>query len=329
VPAKKMPILLDHLVSAISLCGWSPFILNERNPFLIQATDGAGQTVLLRIYIWNCTPGGKNRADDEYRVQLTKIPAAPKRNEHLIVLGWHDAYQVFVAFDPKKHIAQAGGSPSAQIKESALEEANQNMFAAHVNAKGETIIAMRPSFFMTYVINASQLHKFGKSTALSLLNEIGEKRGQTNADESAEIKGKDRREVLRIIKQKVREADFRDRILTAYKATCAMCGIQLGLLDAAHIVPVYSPKSTDETNNGIALCSLHHRAFDNGLVSIDSKYRIEINQANLNKLSVQGLDGGYATFQKNLRAVIAVPADRRDHPHPSHIKLGRILRRCS
>ncbi len=324
----KISLLLDHLISAINFCGWRPFILNERNPYLIQATDGAGQSIALRIYIWNCTHGGGKRAADEYRVQLTKIPAAPKRNEHLIVLGWHDAYQVFVAFDPKRHIAQTGDSPSAQIKERALEESNRNMFAAHVNAKGETIIAMRPAFFMTYVINSSQLHKFGKSADLRLLNEIGEKRGETNADESPEIKDKERREVMRVIKQKVRDADFRDRILTAYKSTCAMCGIQLGLLDAAHIVPVYSPKSTDDTNNGVGLCALHHRAFDNGLVSFDSKYRIEINQANLKILSAHGLDGGYTTFTKNLRKVIYIPADRRDHPHPSHIKLGRILRRC-
>lgn len=325
---KNIPLLLDHLINAIHFCGWNPLILNARNPFLIQASNGAGQAISLRIYIWNCTHGGGNRAADEYRVQLTKIPAASKRNEHLIVLGWHDAYQVFVAFDPKRHIAQAGDSPSAQIKESALEEANRNMFAAHVNAKGETIIAMRPEFFMTYVINAAQLHKFGKSAELSLLNEIGEKRGKTNADESSEIKGKERREVMRVIKQKVRDADFRDRILTAYKSTCAMCGIQLDLLDAAHIVPVYSPKSTDDTNNGVALCALHHRAFDNGLVSFDSKFRIEINQTKFHDLSALNLDGGYKVFMKSLRAVINVPADRRDHPHPLHIKLGRALRRC-
>lgn len=327
--AKKIPPLLDHLASAIQFCGWQQFVLNKRNPFLIQASDGAGQSVSLRIYIWNCTHGGgKKRAADEYRVQLTKIPKAANGKERLIVLGWHDAYKVFVAFDPRRHIAQAGESPSAQIKESALEEANRNMFAAHVNSKGETIIAMRPSFFMTYVANAEQLHKFGKLAELKLLNEIGETRGKTKAGQFSKIAGKKRKEVLRIIKQKVRDADFRDRIMTAYKSTCAMCGIQMKLIDAAHIVPVESPKSTDDTNNGIALCALHHRAFDNGLVSFDSKYKIEVNQDRLQKLSAQNLDGGYNIFKNNLRAVIEIPADRRDHPHPSHIKLGRVLRRC-
>lgn len=324
--AKNISPLLDHILSAIQTCGWQPFVLKANNPYLIQTSDGAGNSIALRIYIWNCTHGGKNRAADEYRVQLVQIPPAVVGGEHLIVLGWHDAYKVFAAFDPKKHIAQAGHSPSAQIKESVLAEANRNMFAAHVNAKGETIIAMRATFFMTYVTNAVQLHKFGKAAELNSLNEIGAKRGHTDADQSPEITGKERKEVLRTIKQKVRDADFRDRIMTAYKCTCAMCSVQLKLIDAAHIVPVDSPKSTDETNNGIALCALHHRAFDNGLVSFDSGYKIEINQPNLQKLAALGLDGGYNAFKNNLRAVIDVPADRRDHPHPSHIKQGRVLR---
>lgn len=323
---KEIPPLLDHLLNATLSCGWQPFILKARNPYLIQASDGAGNSITLRIYIWNCTHGGRGRADDEYRVQIVQVPPTPVDNEHLIVLGWHDAYGVFVAFDPKKHIAQAGESPSAQVKENVMEAANRDMFAAHVNAKGETIIAMRPAFFMTYVTNAVQLHKFGKSAELDSLNAIAEKRGESEADERSVIIGKERREVLQVVKRKVRDADFRERIMTAYKSTCAMCGLQLRLIDAAHIVPVDSPKSTDETNNGLALCALHHRAFDNGLVSFDKEYRIEIHQGKHRDLDALGLNGGYKTFEKNLRAVIDLPADRRDHPHPSHIKQGRLLR---
>ena len=323
---KKIPQLLDHLINAIQSCGWQPFILKNRNPYLIQADDGAGNSIAMRIYIWNCTHGGKGRADDEYRVQLVQIPPAPVGNEHLIVLGWHDGYNVFVAFDPEKHIAQAGDSPSAQIKKNVLETANRNMFAAHVNAKSETIIAMRPEFFMTYVTNSMQLHKFGTSAELNSLNTIAETRGETDTDQSPEITGKKRKEVLLIIKKKVRDADFRNRIMTAYKSTCAMCGLQLKLIDAAHIVPVDSPKSTDETNNGIALCALHHRAFDNGLVSFDKNYRIEIHQEKNKNLTKIGLDAGIMMFKKNLNSVIYLPADRRDHPHQSHIKQGRLLR---
>jgi putative restriction endonuclease len=185
---------------------------------------------------------------------------------------------------------------------------------------------MRPAFFITYVTNAAQLHEFGKSVELNSLNSIAEKRGKTEADERPNVIGKERREVLRLVKKKVRDADFRERIMTAYKSTCAMCGLQLKLIDAAHIVPVDSPKSTDETNNGLALCALHHRAFDNGLVSFDKDYRIEVHQGKHQDLAALGLNAGYNTFEKNLRAVIGLPADRRDHPHPSHIKQGRFLR---
>ena len=41
-----------------------------------------------------------------------------------------------------------------------------------------------------------------------------------------------------------------------------MCGIQLGLIDAAHIIPHSNEKGTDDLDNGISLCPLHHRAYD-------------------------------------------------------------------
>lgn len=325
--AKALAPLLDRVVSAIHVCGWQPYILSARNPYLIQASDGSGESFALRIYIWNCTPGGGKRAATEYRVQLTIIPAAAQPLEQVIILGWHASYGVFVAFDPRKHIDQAGSSPSAQVSEAALIEANQNIFAAHVNSKGETIIAMRPSFLMTYVASARQLHNFGKAADLSLLNEIGKNRGKSDVDESSEVSLPERREVMRVVKRKIRAADFRDRIMAAYKSTCAMCGTQLNLIDAAHILPVESPKSTDDTNNGIGLCALHHRAFDGALLSFDTNFKIEINDRRIQELAALKLDGGLAAFRGGLRAVIDLPADKRDHPHSKHIVEGRALRR--
>ncbi|MDQ2696688.1 MAG: HNH endonuclease [Pseudomonadota bacterium] len=45
----------------------------------------------------------------------------------------------------------------------------------------------------------------------------------------------------------------------------------------AHIIPVAADSSTDETTNGIALCALHHKAYDQNLLGFDEDYRIEIS----------------------------------------------------
>jgi putative restriction endonuclease len=44
--------------------------------------------------------------------------------------------------------------------------------------------------------------------------------------------------------------------------------LPLKLPDAAHIVPVTFPDSTDEVTNGLGLCRLHHGAYDNGLLGV-------------------------------------------------------------
>lgn len=65
----------------------------------------------------------------------------------------------------------------------------------------------------------------------------------------------------------VRDARFSRRVSAAYGGRCAMCGLGVGIVEAAHIVPAAA--GTDDTsNNGIALCPNHHRLFDSHLVGV-------------------------------------------------------------
>jgi putative restriction endonuclease len=82
----------------------------------------------------------------------------------------------------------------------------------------------------------------------------------------------------------LRALDFRERVLDAYRNRCAMCGIQLRLLEGAHILPVAEPASTDETANGVALCALHHRAYDRSLVTFDPEYHVHVNEERVEEL---------------------------------------------
>ena len=70
-----------------------------------------------------------------------------------------------------------------------------------------------------------------------------------------------------------RDPTFRLRVLDAYDARCAVCGQDLRVgntplnMEAAHIRPVRDA-GPDDTQNGLALCSLHHRAFDRGIIGL-------------------------------------------------------------
>jgi putative restriction endonuclease len=80
-----------------------------------------------------------------------------------------------------------------------------------------------------------------------------------------------------------RDPAFRDTILRIYEHRCAVCGYdgQLGntdlALDAAH-VRWHAAGGTDTEDNGLALCSFHHKALDRGGIGFDDDRRILVSQ---------------------------------------------------
>jgi putative restriction endonuclease len=80
-----------------------------------------------------------------------------------------------------------------------------------------------------------------------------------------------------------RDPKFRDLVLMAYEYQCAICGLDLRLggrelgLEAAHI-KWHQAGGPDTTNNGLALCSLHHKLLDRGAIGITIDLRVQVSQ---------------------------------------------------
>ncbi len=83
------------------------------------------------------------------------------------------------------------------------------------------------------------------------------------------------------VKQRVNQQYFRRRVLSLYRNTCCVTGLAIKpLLTASHIIPW----SVDERNrlnprNGLCLNALHDRAFDCGLMWIDSEFRVQFKES--------------------------------------------------
>ena len=81
----------------------------------------------------------------------------------------------------------------------------------------------------------------------------------------------------------IRSAGFRKAIMRLYKYTCAVCRLCIITMDgesateAAHIIP-FKISQSDDVRNGISLCKLHHWAFDTGLISLNTTYRIVVSR---------------------------------------------------
>jgi putative restriction endonuclease len=87
----------------------------------------------------------------------------------------------------------------------------------------------------------------------------------------------ERRYVFRETRQRIHQARFRARVVPAYAERCAICRLkEARLLDAAHIVGDLEEGGEPSISNGLSLCSIHHRAFDQDLVGITPDYGVRV-----------------------------------------------------
>lgn len=87
----------------------------------------------------------------------------------------------------------------------------------------------------------------------------------------------ERRYITVQAKKRLHQGTFRQLVLHAYQERCAVCRFpRAELLDAAHILPDRDERGHPEVPNGLALCRLHHGAFDTHLMGIRPDGVIEI-----------------------------------------------------
>lgn len=81
------------------------------------------------------------------------------------------------------------------------------------------------------------------------------------------------------VEVRVNQKFFRKMILASYNESCCITGLnQPELLVASHIVPwSVDKKNRLNPSNGLCLNTLHDRAFDRGLVTIDENYRVMVS----------------------------------------------------
>ena len=88
----------------------------------------------------------------------------------------------------------------------------------------------------------------------------------------------ERRYALRHVRVRIHQARFRGRVVSAYAERCAICRLkEVRLLDAAHITGDLETEGEPKVSNGLALCSIHHRAFDHDLVTVSPDYEVHVS----------------------------------------------------
>ena len=133
-----------------------------------------------RCYFWTVTHGGKHRADSEYRIQ-TLLSNTDRRlafgTGTTLLLGLYvadndragralghqipEGMTVIVAWDPIRHI-ELGASSSCQVPFDQLISAHLDGVAERTrwvrDEQPETVIAFRPEYLASYVVQAAGGH---------------------------------------------------------------------------------------------------------------------------------------------------------------------------
>ena len=124
--------------------------------------------------------------------------------------------------------------------------------------------------------------------------------------------------VTAITRVRLHQRSFRERVIAAYHSQCALCRLRhQELLDAAHIIPDSDPEGEPNITNGIALCKLHHAAFDTFIIGVAPDYSVHVRRDVLEESDGPVLRYG---LQQLHGTVLTLPQSNVEWPNPDALR---------
>lgn len=119
--------------------------------------------------------------------------------------------------------------------------------------------------------------------------------------------------ITTMVRKRLHQELFREQVIATYQRECSVCHLRhVELLDAAHILADGHPRGEPVIPNGLALCKLHHAAFDLNILRIRPDYVIEIRSDILDEIDGPMLRHGLQGVHLTSLIVPGKPAHRPD-----------------
>lgn len=212
---------------------------------------------------------------DKYPLSITSIPEGP--------------YDDSFSDDSKLHYKYRGTDPNHRDNISmklAMQDQVPLIFF-HRIIKGKYLVHW-PVYIvgandntLTFTVEADRAESIRFESSQYLIQEPDEAR---------------RKYVTYSMKHRLHQQSFREKILIAYHEHCALCRLRhRELLDAAHIIPD-NEGGRPIIPNGLALCKIHHAAFDQNIIGITPDYTVKIREDVLREIDGPMLKHGLQGF---------------------------------
>jgi putative restriction endonuclease len=122
-----------------------------------------------------------------------------------------------------------------------------------------------------------------------------------------------RRYVMAESKRRLHQPVFRATVMRAYETRCAVCSLAHGqLLDAAHIVPDSDQAGIPTVRNGLAMCKIHHAAYDAHIMGVSPDYIVKIRADLLDEIDGPMLQ--YGLKERHDQKLMVLPSVRAQRP---------------
>ena len=301
-------------------------------------------------------PAGAKRTDpDEPRIQgrraiIDKQLQNKKDGYEVIYLGLYQSGRVFHAYNSVSVNSFQGSSNrtvcSRFSSESESISKGIGVYGFHANNLDkfilEPVIPIESLGF--YLMNTDKFHidlskiqpgRVSKKKQIKsekdYLRDVGSLIEISNKVSRGQDLSKDEERLKKTVnvKKKIypRDPQFRIDVLEAYDHKCAICGIQLGVVEAAHITPHSKPEGKDTITNGIALCVLHHKLYDKEeLFFIDKDRRLKLNNEKVEVLKFQKRDLGLNDIIEECKRKYRVPKNTDLSPSDEFVELSKKYR---
>jgi putative restriction endonuclease len=311
------------LIDSLRLYSDNVVFIDGNNPYRFSINKKT-----FYVLIKNVHESGDGRGNqDECRIQISEsknFNDAMNSKTDVIVLGYFADEKVFTAWNPylMRDRFNQKQTISLYSRFSVQKQAAVSKIAAYRDSNGQSVLSFLPDYLGLYLENLSNIHLLDDVELLALVNQSDTLNTQ-NLD--GEVDFPEGHLTITHTRYK-RDPRFKTIVYDAYDNRCAMCGIQLELIEAAHIVPHSHEKGTDEIGNGISLCALHHTAYDRSLIFFDEQFNILINDSKMEYLQKVGLDSGFRKFQTLAFDKVQLPTNHTLRPNIENIKLANQAR---
>lgn len=138
---------------------------------------------------------------------------------------------------------------------------------------------------------------------------------QLDVDIDSPMEAAFRRYLITETKRRLHQPLFASRVMLAYTERCAVCALHhRELLDAAHIIADSDPRGLGApvVPNGLALCKIHHAAYDANILGIRPDYVVQIHHRLLDEIDGPMLRHGLQ--QHHGKALMVTPTRRSQRP---------------